>query len=78
MAQTCVRRGVNVRRPDLMFSVFFYERTRPLSGFPATNREVVIPYIAFYRFDAEGKLASERLTLNWGALSPTPPEWPFD
>ena len=51
---------------------------RPLNGFPATNREVVIPYIAFYRFDADGKLASERLTFNFGALSPAPPEWPFD
>jgi hypothetical protein len=51
---------------------------RPMNGFPPTNREVAIPYIAFYRFDADGKLVSERLTFNWGVLSPTPPEWPFD
>jgi hypothetical protein len=44
-------------------------------NFPATDRELQINYVAFYRFDAEGKLISERLVLNDGvyALPPEPP-----
>ncbi|MGH7894431.1 MAG: nuclear transport factor 2 family protein [Candidatus Binatia bacterium] len=38
-------------------------------GFAATNRDVELPYVAFYRFDADGKLASERVVMNLGPLS---------
>lgn len=44
----------------------------PLNGFPPTHREVSINYVAFYRFDRDGKLVSERLTFNYGVLAPTP------
>jgi hypothetical protein len=44
-----------------------------MNQFPPTQREVSIPYVAFYRFDRAGKLVSERLTFNYGVLSPTPP-----
>jgi hypothetical protein len=37
-------------------------------GFPATNRDVELPYVAFYRFDADGKLESERVVMNLGSL----------
>ena len=37
-------------------------------GFPATNRDVELPYVAFYRFDETGKLASERVVMNLGPL----------
>jgi SnoaL-like polyketide cyclase len=41
----------------------------PFFGFEPTGRDVRIPYFTFYRFDAAGKLASERVVLNLGALS---------
>jgi hypothetical protein len=41
----------------------------PVAGFPATNRDVELPYLAFYRFDAAGKLVSERIVMNWGPLA---------
>lgn len=44
-----------------------------VAGFPATNREVGINYVAFYRFDHSGKLVSERLTFNHGVLAAPPP-----
>jgi hypothetical protein len=37
-------------------------------GFPPTNRHVILPFVAFYRFDATGKLASERVVMNLGPL----------
>jgi predicted ester cyclase len=37
-------------------------------GFAPTNRDVELPYVAFYRFDADGKLASERVVMNLGVL----------
>ena len=37
-------------------------------GFVATNRDVEMPYVAFYRFDARGKLVSERVVMNLGVL----------
>jgi hypothetical protein len=37
-------------------------------GFPATNRDVELPYVAFYRFDEHGKLESERVVMNLGSL----------
>jgi predicted ester cyclase len=38
-------------------------------GFAPTQRDVELPYIAFYRFDGGGKLVSERVVMNLGALS---------
>jgi predicted ester cyclase len=37
-------------------------------GFPPTGRDVEMPYVAFYRFDEHGKLASERVVMNLGVL----------
>jgi hypothetical protein len=37
-------------------------------GFPPTERDVVLPFVAFYRFDADGKLSSERVVMNLGPL----------
>ena len=37
-------------------------------GFPPTGREVELPFVAFYRFDASGKLTSERVVMNLGPL----------
>ncbi len=41
-------------------------------GFPPTNRDVELPFVAFYRFDAAGKLASERVVMDLGALAYAP------
>jgi ketosteroid isomerase-like protein len=38
------------------------------SGFPPTGREVELPFVSFYRFDANGKLVSERVVMNLGPL----------
>jgi predicted ester cyclase len=41
-------------------------------GLAATERDVELPFVAFYRFDEDGKLASERVVMNLGSLgSPT-------
>ena len=37
-------------------------------GFPPTGRDVEMPYVAFYRFDERGKLASERVVMNLAVL----------
>ncbi len=37
-------------------------------GFPPTGRDVELPFVAFYRFDANGKLTSERVVMNLGPL----------
>ena len=37
-------------------------------GFPPTGREVELPFVSFYRFDAAGKLVSERVVMNLGPL----------
>ena len=37
-------------------------------GFPPTEREIELPYVAFYRFDGDGKLVSERVVMNLGPL----------
>ena len=37
-------------------------------GFPPTERDVELPFVAFYRFDADGKLTSERVVMNLGPL----------
>ena len=37
-------------------------------GFPPTERDVVLPFVAFYRFDADGMLTSERVVMDLGPL----------
>ncbi len=37
-------------------------------GFPPTNRDVELPFVAFYRFDEDQKLVSERVVMNLGSL----------
>jgi hypothetical protein len=37
-------------------------------GFAPTHRDVELPFVAFYRFDADGKLTSERVVMNLGPL----------
>src|SRR5262245_38564598 len=37
-------------------------------GFAPTDREVSLPFVAFYRFDESGKLTSERVVMNLGPL----------
>ena len=37
-------------------------------GFPPTLRDFELPFVAFYRFDADGKLTSERVVMNLGPL----------
>jgi hypothetical protein len=37
-------------------------------AYPASGRDVELPYIAFYRFDGDGKLSSERVVMDFGPL----------
>jgi hypothetical protein len=37
-------------------------------GHAPTQRDVELPFVAFYRFDAGGKLTSERIVMNLGVL----------
>ena len=37
-------------------------------GFEPTSRDVELPFVAFYRFDEDGKLVSERVVMNLGPL----------
>jgi len=41
-------------------------------GFAPTGRAVELPFVAFYRFDEDGELVSERVVMNLGALGATP------
>lgn len=41
-------------------------------GFAPSGRAVELPFVAFYRFDARGKLVSERVVMNLGPLGATP------
>jgi predicted ester cyclase len=38
-------------------------------GFAPTGRDVELPFVAFYRFDADGKLTSERVVMNLAPLA---------
>ena len=38
-------------------------------GFQPTGRDVELPFVAFYRFDGDGKLVSERVVMNLGPLA---------
>jgi hypothetical protein len=40
--------------------------TRP--AFQPTGRDVELPFVAFYRFDDDGKRSSERVVMNLGPL----------
>ena len=44
------------------------KHTAEFSGFPPTGREVELPFVSFYRFDATGKLVDERVVMNLGPL----------
>ncbi len=37
-------------------------------GYAPTQRDVELPFVGFYRFDAGGKLVSERIVMNLGVL----------
>ncbi len=39
-------------------------------GFEPTDTDVVLPFVAFYRFDDCGKLTSERIVMNLAPLKP--------
>jgi predicted ester cyclase len=41
-------------------------------GFAPTERAVELPFVAFYRFDGDGKLVSERVVMNLGSLGAMP------
>ena len=47
--------------------------TGEFQGYPPSGREVELPFVAFYRFDAAGKLTSERVVMNLGSLGAAPP-----
>ena len=38
-------------------------------GLSATERDVELPFVAFYRFGADGKLTSERVVMDLGRLA---------
>ena len=42
--------------------------TSEFLGFPPTGHDIELPFVAFYRFDAGGKLTSERVVMNLGPL----------
>ena len=44
------------------------KHTSDFLGFAPTQRDVELPFVAFYRFDANGKLASERVVMDLGPL----------
>jgi SnoaL-like protein len=44
------------------------KHTSEFLGFAPTQRDVELPFVAFYRFDADGKLTSERVVMNLGPL----------
>ena len=46
--------------------------TGEFQGFAATEREVVLPFVTFYRFDASGLLGVERIVMNLGMLRDRP------
>jgi ketosteroid isomerase-like protein len=44
---------------------------RDFMGFAASGRKVELPFVAFYQFNAAGKLAHERVVMNLGPLRAT-------
>jgi hypothetical protein len=41
-------------------------------AYPASGRDVELPYVAFYRFDGDDKLSSERVVMDFGTLLQQP------
>lgn len=41
-------------------------------GYAPTRREVELPFVSFYRFDANGRLVCERVVMNLGSLGQLP------
>jgi hypothetical protein len=41
---------------------------RDFAGLPPSNAEISLPFITVYRFDSAGKLASERVVMNFAAF----------
>ncbi len=48
----------------------FGKHANEFLGYTATERDVELPFVAFYRFDDSGKLTSERVVMNLGPLQP--------
>ncbi len=46
------------------------KHSKELLGYAPTERDVELPFVAFYRFDDNGKLTSERVVMNLGPLQP--------
>ncbi len=46
------------------------KHSKEFFGFAPTERDVELPFVAFYRFDNNGKLTSERIVMNLGPLQP--------
>ncbi len=44
------------------------KHTGEFQGYPPTARDVELPFVTFYRFDASGLLTSERVVMNLGML----------
>ena len=48
----------------------FGKHSNEFLGFAPTESDVELPFVAFYRFDNNGKLTSERVVMNLGPLQP--------
>jgi ketosteroid isomerase-like protein len=44
------------------------KHSREFLGFAPTQRDVELPFVAFYRFDGDGKLTSERVVMDLSPL----------
>ncbi len=44
------------------------KHAKEFMGFAPSDRDVELPFVAFYRFDDGGKLTSERVVMNLGPL----------
>lgn len=44
------------------------KHSKEFMGFEPTDKEVELPFVAFYRFDEAGKLTSERVVMNLASL----------
>ncbi len=46
------------------------KHSKEFLGFEPTDKDVELPFVAFYRFDELGKLTSERVVMNLAPLKP--------
>ncbi len=46
------------------------KHSKEFLGFAPTERDVELPFVAFYRFDNNGKLTSERIVMNLAPFQP--------